>query len=71
MLFEHQGRNHVRYYDKDNQYVDHGRMIYPEIPKVDDIVSPFSAMKGGCKWRVLEIRFPDNDPCMELKFEEA
>lgn len=69
-IYEHQGRLNVRYYDKDGNYVDHGRMIYEEVPKVGDIVSPFYYDKGKCQWKVLEVRFPEDDPCMEVQFED-
>lgn len=61
-LFEHQSRRNVRYYNRNNEYFDHGRMIYKEIPEVGEFISPFPK----CNWKVLEVRFPDNDDSVEL-----
>lgn len=69
-IYEHQGRRHVRYYDKNNKYISHGRMIHETIPSIGTIISPFLETRGPCLWKVLGVRFPSDDPCMEIQVEE-
>jgi len=70
-LYEHNGRNHVRYYAKNGKYIDHGRMIYKEIPKAGEIIAPFMGTNGPIKYKVAEVAFPPEDPCMVVYCEEV
>ncbi len=55
-------RKYVRYYNLNGVYLDHGRMIYSSIPSVGQIIKPFP----GCLWEVIEVKFPENDQCIEI-----
>jgi hypothetical protein len=69
-LFDHCGRKNVRYYLADGTYKDHGRMIYKSIPQKGDIIRPFCGITGEIAYKVVDVRFPANDTCMEIYYKE-
>ncbi len=48
MIYWHEDFHHV-HYCCDGKMVEHGRVIYKEVPKEGDIVSPFP----GCSMKVI------------------
>ena len=63
-------RLYVRYYDKNGNYLDHGRMMLDSIPQINEIIHPFKTTKGDCNWRIIKIEIPENDSCYEFHIED-
>jgi len=70
MFYEHNQRIHIRYYDKNDKYFDHGRMIYEGIPNKGDLITPFLGKDGPIVYTVRAVKFPEKDSCMEIYIEE-
>lgn len=63
-------RNHIRYYNQNGEFINHGEFIYESLPQIGDIINPVLEKTSAGEMRVLKLNSPENHDFYEIYIEE-